>query len=76
MLRDVIERRLEQPNLFRPTHGWNQEDDARMQFDVAITAAELDSVVGHQNPVALGNNPELDFIELRGVGECVCCAVP
>jgi len=20
--------------------------------------------------------PQLDFIELRGIGECVCCAIP
>ena len=21
-------------------------------------------------------DPKLDFIELRGIGECVCCAIP
>ncbi len=62
---DVVQRRLEELYLLGPPYGRQQEDDAGMQLDFAISAAKFDRVVGHQHPVLFRDDLQQIPIRLR-----------
>ena len=54
-----------------PSHSRQQEDDAGMHLDFAISAAKFDRVVGHQNPVLFGNDFQQILVRLRAQAQVI-----
>lgn len=67
----MIQRRLKQPYLSRAPHCRQEKDNPGMQLDLPISPAKLDRVVGHQDPVLLGDDLQQIPVCLRAQAKVV-----
>jgi hypothetical protein len=68
---DMIQRCLEKAKLLRSSYRRHQENNTGVQLDVAVSAAKLDRVVGHQHPVLLGDDLQQFPVSLRAQAKVI-----